>query len=540
MPGPSPPRDDHRRAAVHRFDLHCEFPVTWAHHRASDRPWVSKMTILVILCLILFAMICPLSPPLARQTRVDRKGWQPNRSRHGSGSGRHEYPTDAEHTEKPGHTTPTEADREVVQRSSLPNRRASRKLPVCTGAQTRAPQANRVNAAFPIPLIDAGLQESAPTNRKRTNDTTSPSTPPVNGANSCQDADQPQSPPVDTSVISGNRSDTLHTSSNDTPPGDAPTETATFDDGPDNLDSPRTGATDSGFAADDIDYNINDIAGRDREDPQGDTSQLFDDLPFDEDDLPLDDPDIGHPGEGNDPPDRDPRGIESTADGTPDNGFDIDDFDPDIVPSPLGDDDDGPEPDASHASEEKAARVSSLLDFRTTLERKAATVYLTEFFEQHTHSSTFRAITRLAEQKMDFETLRAMVEVRLIWMQRSDWWVRRTGRGYVSTSGASALTWIAALKICRARRDYPVEAMIDDEWLDEWLLLSRGMSGYWNFPSYIEEKIAIDGRCRFYHDWTCESSHDDSLSIEQDYAWRGKFSRAIYIESLETQVARIS
>ena len=132
----------------------------------------------------------------------------------------------------------------------------------------------------------------------------------------------------------------------------------------------------------------------------------------------------------------------------------------------------------------KAAVITNLLDFRSISERDDAISYLIEVFMQMTHSATFRAIQRVAEG-IDLDTLKAMIELRQIWMRRTDWW----RLGLRTPKRSLAFTWDTTRLICLIRKDYPPELMIDEEWLTQWLQLSDIDPAYFSFSLYIEEKI---------------------------------------------------
>ncbi len=143
---------------------------------------------------------------------------------------------------------------------------------------------------------------------------------------------------------------------------------------------------------------------------------------------------------------------------------------------------------------DKAAYIASLLCLASRDDQEIALTYLTDLFEHrdYSHSSTFQAIKRIASNGLDFETLKAMVELRSIWRQRTDWWKGRYFRRYNVGrifNGATALSWIAAYRVCLVRKDLPPEMMIDDDWLNEWMGLSHGSLGYLSFPHYIDVKI---------------------------------------------------
>ena len=143
---------------------------------------------------------------------------------------------------------------------------------------------------------------------------------------------------------------------------------------------------------------------------------------------------------------------------------------------------------------DKAADITSLLYLTSRDDQEIALTYLTDLFKQpdYSYPSTFQAIKRIASDRLDFETLKEMVELRSIWRERTDWWKGRYSRWYEVRrifNGATALSWIAAHRVCLVRKDLPPEMMIDDDWLNEWMGLSPGSLGYISFPSYIDVKI---------------------------------------------------
>ena len=143
---------------------------------------------------------------------------------------------------------------------------------------------------------------------------------------------------------------------------------------------------------------------------------------------------------------------------------------------------------------DKAADIVSLLYPTSRDDQEIALTYLTDLFEHpdYSHPSTFQAIKRIASDRLDFETLKEMVELRSIWRQRTDWWKGRYPWRYNVRrifNGATALSWIAAHRVCLVRKDLPPEMMIDDDWLNEWLGLSQESLGYKSFPYYIDVKI---------------------------------------------------
>ena len=193
---------------------------------------------------------------------------------------------------------------------------------------------------------------------------------------------------------------------------------------------------------------------------------------------------------------------------------------------------------------DKAADIVSLLYPTSRDDQEIALAYLTDLFEHtdHSHSSTFQAIKRIASEGLDFETLKAMVELRSIWRQRTDWWKGRYSWRYrvrMLSNGATAFTWVAAHRVCLERKDYSPEMMIDDDWIDEWLRLPPWASRdyYMSFSSYIDVKIQnldaelLDyglsqrGQCEKRPDGFERTTATAAHSVPQIDLWRGKGKR---------------
>ncbi len=157
----------------------------------------------------------------------------------------------------------------------------------------------------------------------------------------------------------------------------------------------------------------------------------------------------------------------------------------------------------------KAAKVVNLLDFRSPRERERIIAYLTELFQQMTHPATFRAIER-ASEGIGFDTLEAMVELRR-------WWLRfdelRTPRRSLT------FRWDTARLVCLARKDYPPEAMIDDDWLDEWLRLPYPDPNYSSFSSYIEYKVLYREAELLGQGLRHWEHGNDYVEMGDDYSW---------------------
>jgi len=182
----------------------------------------------------------------------------------------------------------------------------------------------------------------------------------------------------------------------------------------------------------------------------------------------------------------------------------------------------GPDEDeaAIRRARAKAAAITSLLEIESVTERNAALHFLTELFEHLRHPSTYRAVQNLAADGLDFETLQAVVALRRVWMQRTDWWLYRY-RGEVCflRHGAAACTWILAHRVCVARWQFSPETMVDEEWLDEWLTLPAGAPGYFRFSEFIAEKVdALDAET--LHTGLLLKERSDSPSdLSDDYDW---------------------
>lgn len=142
---------------------------------------------------------------------------------------------------------------------------------------------------------------------------------------------------------------------------------------------------------------------------------------------------------------------------------------------------------------DRVETVASLLDPGTTAERERARAALTDLFERHRHQSTYRALRDAAAAGLDVQTLEAMIELKEIWALRSEWWYRRSRDGIVEMErGPAALSWKLARRVCLARWQYPPEAMIEDDWFEEWLAAPPRTPGNYDFVTFVQEKI--DGR----------------------------------------------
>jgi hypothetical protein len=142
---------------------------------------------------------------------------------------------------------------------------------------------------------------------------------------------------------------------------------------------------------------------------------------------------------------------------------------------------------------EKAAAIASLVDVTSRQEQDQLLAWLTELFTHLKHPATFAALKRAAERGLTFDLLKAMALLRQCWVDHPEWWVERRGYGCeirALTHGAAALTWVLARAVCEARSDFPPEAMIDGDWLDEWYTLPAGAAGYYSFPEFVAVKVS--------------------------------------------------
>ena len=175
----------------------------------------------------------------------------------------------------------------------------------------------------------------------------------------------------------------------------------------------------------------------------------------------------------------------------------------------------------------KATTITHKLGLQNNREQSKALYFLTDLFTHRTHAMTFRAIQNAAED-LDFDTLKAMVELRNIWEHRSGWWYYRY-RGkirHMQQRGETALTWALARRVCLARWEYPPEMMIDDKWFDEWMATSHGTPGYVSFPAFIAAKtenaqiqILCDG-------FDMMQAYSEEPDLVDDYGWWRQFSDA--------------
>ena len=147
-------------------------------------------------------------------------------------------------------------------------------------------------------------------------------------------------------------------------------------------------------------------------------------------------------------------------------------------------------PENESKSRAKAARIVSDLDVKDS-DRDIVLNDLTRFFKQRSHAATFRAICRLVDSKnMSWGFLKSIIELREHWENNRNYWkIRRWGEIIEHERGRSQMTWGAARDICEARPDHHPNHMIDDDWMRDWYNLQPGDYGYFDFVSYVRERV---------------------------------------------------
>jgi hypothetical protein len=178
-------------------------------------------------------------------------------------------------------------------------------------------------------------------------------------------------------------------------------------------------------------------------------------------------------------------------------GFDLPDYDP-TLDQRLGSEAWEVFDPAQAQAREKAVMIAALLEVTTRRELDDATALLEALFLERRRPSTFKALERAAREGLDLATLRDMAELRALWAQHPEWWAcrsfsRSVRNGATSLSqlpnGATALSWALARRVCLARADYPVEQMIDPDWLGEWRRLPPSAGTPVSFVDYLAEKL---------------------------------------------------
>jgi hypothetical protein len=147
----------------------------------------------------------------------------------------------------------------------------------------------------------------------------------------------------------------------------------------------------------------------------------------------------------------------------------------------------------------KAANLVALLAISQLLDRAAALSFLAELFEELPHPATYEALLAQVTDGVDWQTLRAMVELKRLWQETPAWWSRRRycqlHRRVVvirDRAGFQGLSWSLSRRLCEARWAWPVWAMIEEEWLSEWLALPFALHRCWSFAQFLDWRIDRD------------------------------------------------
>ena len=144
----------------------------------------------------------------------------------------------------------------------------------------------------------------------------------------------------------------------------------------------------------------------------------------------------------------------------------------------------------------KAVQIFNAIQPLPYIQPAEALVYLTDLFEHLPHPATYSAIERLSPQ-LNIDIMKTMVELREAWLDNERWHLHRYGREITSTgSRTGGFTWILAYQLCTIRSEYPLDMMIDDDWITEWLHLKPGAIGYYSFASFIARKLEPDDPLR--------------------------------------------
>jgi hypothetical protein len=214
---------------------------------------------------------------------------------------------------------------------------------------------------------------------------------------------------------------------------------------------------------------------------------------------------------------------------------DFSDYDADARQWPWGDGEaaDGGGDDGIRCAREKAAAIASIVEVTSRRDQEKILDWLPEFFLEFRHAATFRAIQRVAAQNITPDLLRAMISLRLYWLERPDWWV---GRYSMSREvrplrkGAGGLGWAVAVRVCRCRADYATEDMIDESWFNEWLALPPGTHEYRLFAAYVDAKVADPDSQLLYEGLVGDRQFEGMAEMGDDRGWWRKLSR--YDESI--------
>ncbi|WP_156456893.1 hypothetical protein [Bradyrhizobium sp. CCH5-F6] len=149
-------------------------------------------------------------------------------------------------------------------------------------------------------------------------------------------------------------------------------------------------------------------------------------------------------------------------------------------------------PSSSDKALQRARWLVSLLDLPQIERRRRFEQRFSELFYQYPHAATFSALADLALENADADDVWSAFELRQIWASSPSWWsMRRRGsrQPLIPDGGVNMLGWARSYRFVVNRKGLPPEAIIEPDWLDDWLELSIGDPLYWRFIDYAEARI---------------------------------------------------
>ncbi len=181
---------------------------------------------------------------------------------------------------------------------------------------------------------------------------------------------------------------------------------------------------------------------------------------------------------------------------------------------------------------DKALEIAELLEDCTSQQRIVeAAAWLEMFFRENRVYATYITLLRLAHSGCTFEELQHVIALRQLCQDQGYNLIRRyRGSGGWVAECAFPPPYARILELVRARRDYPVEMMIAEEWLGDWWQLPSGSAGFTSFMEYACIRagvhVAVDdlplfsaacdeGHWADHHGWTrhlhlsCPGDRDD-------------------------------
>jgi hypothetical protein len=170
-----------------------------------------------------------------------------------------------------------------------------------------------------------------------------------------------------------------------------------------------------------------------------------------------------------------------------------------------------------------------LLDVPDRRRRESFRASFADYLSANPSKRLFQKLVDLALADVAADALLSACELRSIWRDNPRWWfVRSRGyhQPYQARSGGSLLTWPKALAICECSDGVPVEALIEDDWLDDWWALSYPSPGYWGFVDYCVERCRVGPEANIRLFATNRSAHAGALrQIVNNYSRTGNLVR---------------